>query len=73
MKQRGKGIRGEHTDATGPGLAAGPNAQGQTDAAGGNPTAAKTSDSAGKRGRKMMNGVKRAHGWRVQEGKRHGG
>ncbi|MBB5758825.1 hypothetical protein HNR00_003552 [Methylorubrum rhodinum] len=54
-------------------MAAEPGAQEQTDATGGNPTATKTSDTAGKRGRKMMNGVKRAHGWRVQEGKRDGG
>ncbi|SFL18037.1 hypothetical protein SAMN04488125_11072 [Methylorubrum salsuginis] len=59
--------------AKGQSLQAGPEAQGQTDAAGGNPTAANASDSAGKRGRQMMNGVKRAHGWRVQEGKRDGG
>lgn len=36
------------------------------------PEAKDASDSAGKRGRKMMNGVKRAHGWRVQEGKADG-
>lgn len=53
------------------GLAAGTEAQELAEGVGA-PTA-KTSDSAGKRGRQMMNGVKRAHGWRVQEGKRDGG
>lgn len=47
--------------ADGQSLQAEPNARVQAEGVGA-PTAKDTSDSAGKRGRKMMDGVKRAHG-----------